>query len=119
VTFRHIVLLRVRSGTEDDAVDVAVRALEAALRLSAATSWQLAPSLDARKGRMIVEDVTFEDRASFELFRDSHEHRMAAALWSSVADWWVGDYEPGPGMSRVSSCRAPGQRGSGRASTEK
>jgi hypothetical protein len=103
VTFRHIVLLRVRIGTEDDTVDVAVQALEAALQLSTATSWHLAPSLDARKGRTIVEDVTFEDRASFELFRDSHEHRMAAELWAAIADWWVGDYEPGPGMSRVSS----------------
>ena len=103
MTFRHIVLLRVLSGTEDEAVDVAVEALEAALQLSTATSWHLAPSLDARKGRMIVEDVTFEDRAAFELFRDSDEHRAAAELWAAIADWWVGDYEPGPGMSRVSS----------------
>ena len=52
---------------------------------------------------MIVEDVTFKDRASFELFRDSDEHRVAVELWAAIADWWVGDYEPGLEMSRASS----------------
>ncbi|WP_251453546.1 hypothetical protein [Microbacterium sp. Marseille-Q6648] len=80
-----------------------MEALEVALRKSTATSWHLTTSLDPRKGRVIVEDVTFEDRASFELFRDSDEHRVAVELWAAIADWWVGDYEPGLEISRASS----------------
>lgn len=53
----------------------------------------VAPSLDGRKGRIIVEDATFADVASFNAFRASPLHVAIGAEMAEISDWWVGDYQ--------------------------
>ena len=55
--------------------------------------WVVNPSLDSRKGRIIVEDAVFADKETFERFRTSDKHNEVAAIMREIADWWVGDYE--------------------------
>lgn len=57
-----------------------------------AKSWRVELSLDTRKGRVIIEEATFSDAESFELFRQHPKHIAVAESMAQLADWWVGDY---------------------------
>lgn len=90
--FRHIVLFRVHDEASDAAVESAVATLRALGDAVEAHSWNVALSLDARKGRIIIEDATFADAASFHTFFTHPAHRAAAEHMATIADWWIGDY---------------------------
>jgi hypothetical protein len=93
VSYRHIVLFRVHDDVSDADVQVAVERTRAALAAApGVVSAYVERSLDARKGRVVVEDVTFADAAAYEAFRSSREHDGVAAAWTELADWVVGDY---------------------------
>lgn len=90
--FRHIVLFRVHDDVSDERVTAALSALRSLALLPGVTSWRVELSLDARKGRVIVEDATFVDEPAFEAFRRDPRHTEVAAAMSTIADWWNGDY---------------------------
>lgn len=91
--FRHIVLFRVFDTVSDDAVSEALEILRTLSSLPGIESWQIELSNDSRKGRVIVEEATFVDRAAFDAFRVHPKHAAAAAEMASISDWWIGDYE--------------------------
>lgn len=91
--FRHIVLFRVRDDVADPDVSAAIAALRTLGDEPGVVAWTVEPSLDTRKGRVIVEDATFADAAAFEAWRGGKSHRRVAARLAGIADWWVGDFE--------------------------
>ncbi|MDQ1204481.1 Dabb family protein [Microbacterium sp. SORGH_AS_0862] len=90
--FRHIVLFRVYEDVANERVTEAIDALRSLSVLPGVTHWRVEVSLDARKGRVIVEDATFADRHAFDGFRIHPEHVHVAEQLSRIADWWNGDY---------------------------
>ncbi len=91
--FRHVVLFRVREDVADPDVSAAIAELRAVGEDPGILSWDIALSLDTRKGRVIVEDGTFVDRAAFEAWRARFEHIRAGELMAQISDWWVADWE--------------------------
>ena len=90
--FRHIVLFRVHDDAPDAELEEALSALRALGDEIAKVSWNVELSIDARKGRVIVEDATFADAAAFDRFRAHPAHVTIADQMSRISDWWVGDY---------------------------
>lgn len=90
--FRHIVLFRVHDDISHDRVEEAIERLRSLASLPGVVEWRVELSLDARKGRVIVEDSTFVDAAAFRTFRQAPSHVHAAASMAEIADWWNGDY---------------------------
>lgn len=90
--FRHIVLFRVHNDASDREVEAALSAFRALGDEIDTASWTVELSLDTRKGRVIVEDATFTDAASFQRFRTHPAHAAIAEEMAQIADWWVGDY---------------------------
>jgi hypothetical protein len=93
VTFRHIVLFRVRDDVGDPELSAALDALRALDATAGASAWRIELSSDSRKGRVIVEDATFASRDAFERFVALPEHRAVGKLMAALSDWWIGDYE--------------------------
>ncbi|WP_396644649.1 Dabb family protein [Microbacterium sp.] len=91
--FRHVVLFRVRDEVTDPDVSAAIDELRTLGASPGVLAWTVALSLDTRKGRVIVEDGTFRDRAAFEKWRSSESHRKVAERMAGLADWWVADWE--------------------------
>lgn len=91
--FRHIVLFRVHDGVPDEHVTEVITTLRSLASLDGVTSWRVERSLDERKGRIVVEDATFTDAATFEAFRTHPRHVEAGQVMARIADWWNGDYE--------------------------
>lgn len=90
--FRHVVLFRIHDQVDDRIVAAALDELRVLGQRALAFDWRIELSQDERKGRIIVEDVTFADRAQFETFRMSEEHARAHELMSPISHWLVGDY---------------------------
>ncbi|MFF0911582.1 Dabb family protein [Microbacterium enclense] len=90
--FRHVVLFRVRDEVTDPEVSDAIAMLRQLGGLPGVTAWTVALSRDQRKGRVIVEDGTFPDQGSFDIWRARSEHQTAALRMSGIADWLVGDW---------------------------
>lgn len=93
MAFRHIVLFRVFDSVSNERVIAAVARLESLATLPGVLSLRVEPSLDGRKGRMLIEDATFVDAAAFASFRLAPSHVEVAAEMAEISDWWVGDYE--------------------------
>ncbi|MAM38820.1 MAG: sulfite reductase, beta subunit [Erythrobacter sp.] len=93
MVFRHIVLFRIHDHVSDAYVDAVIDTLESFVLFPGVVSWRTTRSLDERKGRVVVEDATFESREAFERFRTDPAHASAAKTMAEIADWWVGDYE--------------------------
>lgn len=93
MTYRHIVLFRIHEEITNLRVDEAIRQLESLVVQPGVASMYVARSLDGRKGRIIVEDATFDDANAFMVFRASQAHVAVAAEMAEISDWWVGDYE--------------------------
>jgi hypothetical protein len=91
--FRHVVLFRVRDDVADPDVSAAIGELHEVGEGSGILSWDVALSLDTRKGRVIVEDGTFVDRAAFDAWRVTEKHRAVGERMAAISDWWVGDWE--------------------------
>ncbi|HSX67387.1 Dabb family protein [Nocardioides sp.] len=89
MSYRHVVLFKLHDGADAPA---AVAALEAARPRSGASRWVITPSLDDRKGTVIVEDATFADEEAFDAWRKSALHLAAVAHMRANADWLVGDW---------------------------
>ena len=91
--YRHVVLFRVRDDVTDPDVSRAIDLLRELGDEPGVTAWDIALSLDTRKGRVIVEDGTFADAAAFAAWRASPAHVRVAEHMASLADWIVGDWE--------------------------
>ena len=86
--------VRVRDDVADPDVSAAIAELTGVGEWPGILSWDVALSLDTRKGRVIVEDGTFVDRAAFEEWRVTEKHLAAGQRMAAISDWWVGDWEP-------------------------
>jgi len=93
VAFRHVVLFRVHDGIANERVSAAIESLQSLAGLPGVLAFVIARSLDARKGRIIVEDATFADAAASSAFRASPAHVAVAGQLAQISDWWIGDYE--------------------------
>lgn len=93
MTYRHIVLFRIHDGIGNDRVDRAIARLHALGELPGIVGMRIERSLDGRKGRVVIEDATFQDAGAFALFRSAPAHVSVAAEMADISDWWVGDYE--------------------------
>jgi len=93
MAYRHLVLFRLHDDLTADDVDRARRTLDELGAASGATAWRVAESLDDRKGRVLVEDATFESEAAFRAFHTSEAHRRAVEAMSELSDWLTGDHE--------------------------
>lgn len=91
--FRHIVMFRVRDEVTDPDVLSSIEALRGLGSEPGVATWTIELSLDTRKGRIIVEDGTFVDADAFTAWRGGEAHRVVAERMSTIADWWVGDWE--------------------------
>ncbi|TDL46281.1 Dabb family protein [Microbacterium oleivorans] len=89
--YRHIVLFRVHDTVEEHDVAHAVDQLTSLAGLPGITSWQIARSLDDRKGRIIIEEAEFTDADAFAAFRSDPRHQSVAAQMAAISDWWIGD----------------------------
>ena len=94
---RHLVLFVVQPSVSDAAVAEAITALRDLGEQPGIVSWRIELSRDLRKGRVIVENALFVDRAAFTAFRLSPEHQQVSARLAAIADWLVGDYLEQPG----------------------
>ncbi|GAA0492709.1 Dabb family protein [Microbacterium aurantiacum] len=92
MTYRHIVLFRVHDDVDDARVTEAISRLRSLDVLPGILSWRVEQSLDARKGRVIIEDATFVDALAFDAFRADARHTEIASEMARISDWWVGDY---------------------------
>jgi hypothetical protein len=95
VAFRHVVLFRIHDDVSDERVSKAMERFRSLADLPGVTALAVARSLDERKGRILVEDVTFLDEASFGAFRTSPAHLLVGTEMASISDWWIGDYDDG------------------------
>ena len=92
MVYRHVVLFRVHDGVGDERVVDAIARLDSLAAEPGVVSWSIARSLDGRKGRIIVEDATFDDAAAFSAFRSSAAHIAVGCEMAEISDWWIGDY---------------------------
>ena len=92
MVYRHIVLFRMRPDVLDSEMHAAIADIRSVMAPPISRTCSVMQSLDDRKGRMIIEDATFDDAAHFEAFRRSEAHRDLGVRMESLADWWVGDY---------------------------
>lgn len=92
MTYRHVVLFRLHDGVSVARVDEAVGLLRSLELLPGVTSLRVELSLDSRKGTVIVEEASFADASSFEVFRAHRRHVEVARVMAEISDWWVGDY---------------------------
>jgi len=95
VAFRHVVLFSIHDDVIDDRVSEAMERLRSLADLPGVTAFAVARSLDERKGRILIEDATFSDVATFAAFRGSPDHLRVGTEMAAISDWWVGDYEDG------------------------
>jgi hypothetical protein len=95
VAFRHLVLFRIHDDVSEDRVSQALERLRSLADLPGVTALAVARSLDERKGRILVEDATFSDAASFAAFRALPAHLLVGTEMATISDWWIGDYEDG------------------------
>lgn len=95
--FRHIVMFRIHDDVNADAFHAAVLALEGLGRETNALSWEVFESLDTRKGRILVEDATFDSPDDFAAFRALPAHTEVQVLMSAISDWWIADRDDSAG----------------------
>ena len=91
--FRHVVLFRVHEWVADESIAAATHLLRALGDLPGVVTWQIERSLDARKGRILIEEATFVDRDAFDAFRAHPTHAEVATHMAEISDWWIADYE--------------------------
>nr|WP_155048225.1 Dabb family protein [Microbacterium sp. ZXX196] len=86
-------MFRIHDDVGDARVDAAIDMLQGFAAFPGVVSWITTRSLDERKGRVVIEEATFESRGAFERFRGDPAHVRAAKTMAEIADWWIGDYE--------------------------
>ncbi len=90
---RHLVLFRLHDDIDDSSRDKAIAMMrDLGTAVDGIREWQIALSLDSRKGQMIIQNGLFVDDAALQTYRSSPEHQQVVAFMTTIADWWVGDY---------------------------
>lgn len=93
MSYKHIVLFKVSDQVTEDKFQEALEVLnDLGVDQQGVLSWNIATSIDTRKGRIIIEEGVFQDDKVFQLFRESEKHQRAVGLMRDIADWLVGDY---------------------------
>ncbi|WP_460772531.1 Dabb family protein [Microbacterium sp. GXF7504] len=85
-------LFRIHDDASDAQVSGALQELRSLALLPGVISWRVETSLDARKGRILVEDATFTDAEAFDRFQTHSRHREVGDFMATISDWWIGDY---------------------------
>ena len=97
VPYRHLVLFRIHDDVDEPTLAHAERTLAALADLPGLLAWNVRRSDDERKGRILIENALFADRAAFAAFREHPRHAEVATIMRDIADWWIGDHpEPAP-----------------------
>ena len=91
MTYRRIVLFRVHDDVTEELLGETIDEMSAMTAFPGLVAWTFVKSLDARKGRVLVEDASFTDGDACRKFRAHPSHRAAGEL-RAISDWWVGDY---------------------------
>ncbi len=93
MAIRHITLFRlddtVSEADKDEAL-ARLRSLRTSLDLA---DWEVAESLDTRRGMVLVVNSTFADVAALAAFAASPAHIEVANFMRGIAAWLVADYE--------------------------
>lgn len=89
---RHIVMFRIHEDVSDDAVTEAVVMLRSLEEIPAVRSWRVERSTDERKGRVIIEEASFDSTNHLRAFQADPRHVSVGKRMSSISDWWVADY---------------------------
>jgi hypothetical protein len=93
INYKHIVLFKIKNEVSNEDFKKALSLLQnLGQDNSDIISWIVTPSLDTRKGRIIIEDSLFKNEETFQKFRSSEKHNEVAAFLRNIADWFVGDY---------------------------
>jgi len=93
MNYKHIVLFKIYDQINEDRFQEALKILEQLGKGNPdIIQWSVKPTIDTRKGRIIIEDSIFKDEESFQKFRTSEAHNQASAVMKEISDWLVGDY---------------------------
>lgn len=93
MAYRHIVIFKLKENIAEETIQQALAVLnKLGEQQTGITQWVITESLDTRKGRVIIEDSTFDSEASFIGFKTSESHKQAGEFMSKISDWVVGDY---------------------------
>lgn len=91
----HAVSIAYRDEVSQDKVDQSIAALHALGKEPGVLAWMIAPSLDQRKGRVVLELGVFTCGQAFLDWRKSDAHMTFAQATSEIADWTVVDFPAG------------------------
>ncbi len=86
----HIIVFRLYEDADPDEVLGRLRSLADEVGL---LEWRVERSLDERKGIVLVQNSLFSCREDLERFRVAPRHTEVSRYMSTVADWWVADFE--------------------------
>lgn len=91
--FMHIVMFRMYEGTTDETIKQALEMMRQMCEaFDGILAYQVALSLDTRKGQVLTELIQFPDQATFVEFRDSPAHLAFGDFIRQHAHWNIGDY---------------------------
>lgn len=95
VPYRHTVIFKIHDSASDVSYQQALLLLEELGQGNPdILEWEVAPSLDTRKGRIIGEQAVFRNLDAYQRFRQSPKHAVVAAFMTAIADWEVWDRLP-------------------------
>lgn len=92
--YHHIVLFKLHGQVNDVQVQQAIQFLKSlGSNNPEILKWEVALSVDTRKGKVIIENAVFVNRQAFDKFRASDKHTEVGNFMKEISDWLVGDYE--------------------------
>lgn len=103
----HAVSIAYRDEVPQDKVDASISALHELGKEPGVLAWMIAPSLDERKGRVVLELGVFTCGQAFLDWRKSDAHMTFAMATSEIADWTVVDFPAGADGSLQMTTPAP------------
>jgi len=91
--FMHIILFTMRPEADEDIRNEALRLMAEMCEFEGVIKYQIAESVDTRKGYILSELVAFKDRDAFEAFKKSPGHVTYVGFIPNWADWKISDYD--------------------------
>jgi hypothetical protein len=92
IAYRHTVLFVIHGSASDVSYQQALLLLqELGQGNPDILEWEIAPSLDRRKGRIIGEQAVFRNWDAYQRFHESAKHADVGNFMSCISDWLVWD----------------------------
>jgi len=90
---RHITLFRVNDEVPRETIERAITLLQGlGVENEFVMSWEVAESLDTRRGTVLVVNSVFTDQEALTGFTTSERHIAVAQVMRPIATWLVADY---------------------------